>query len=431
MKSIVQRINCIPYNEKAFTWIKLITITGGAQLIVQIIGLVSGIMVIRLLPTYEYGLYTLANTMLGTMTVLADGGISLGVMSQGGKVWQDKGKLGVVLATGLDLRKKFAIGSLLIAIPFLLYLLRHHNASWLMSFLIIVSLIPAFFTALSGSLLQIAPLLNQDIGPLQKNSVISNIARLALTFIMLFAFPWAFIAVLAAGMAQFWANLNLKKISAAYADWKQAPNPGVRIEILSVVKRTLPGSVYYCLSGQINIWLISVFGSTSSIAQIGGLGRISMILSILGSLISVLVLPRFAKLANNADLLFKRLTQILTMLIVACIIIIGSTWVFSTEMLWILGKNYAHLETELVINIIGACIGTVCGVTYGLFVNRGWIINPIISISVNILSIIIGASLINLSTVKGILWLNIFVGVVVLIMNLIFITFKIKSVIKE
>ena len=57
-------------------WSKLISITASAQLIVQAVGFLSGILIIRLLPVQEYAYYTLANTMLGTMTILADGGIS-------------------------------------------------------------------------------------------------------------------------------------------------------------------------------------------------------------------------------------------------------------------------------------------------------------------------------------------------------------------
>ena len=96
MRELAQKFSNLARSEKAVTWFKLISITGGAQLIVQAIGLVSGIIVIRLLSTSEYGLYTLANTMLGTMIILADGGISAGVMAQGGKVWQDKNQLGIV-----------------------------------------------------------------------------------------------------------------------------------------------------------------------------------------------------------------------------------------------------------------------------------------------------------------------------------------------
>src|SRR4051794_12896030 len=106
MKLIAQNWYANPRYSRIFGWGKLITITGGAQAIVQGTGMLSGILIIRLLSTHQYAWYTLANTMLGTMTILSDAGISTGVMAQGGKVWQDKEKLGAVLATGLDLRRK-------------------------------------------------------------------------------------------------------------------------------------------------------------------------------------------------------------------------------------------------------------------------------------------------------------------------------------
>src|ERR1700712_1501298 len=135
MKNVGQSIYYSPKFKKSIEWVKLIAMTGIAQAVVQGLGLISGIFIIRLLPITEYAFYTLTNTTLGSLTVLADGGISVAVMSQGGKYWLDKEKLGVVVSTGLDLRKKFGIVSLLIAIPILFYLLRHHHASILFTIL--------------------------------------------------------------------------------------------------------------------------------------------------------------------------------------------------------------------------------------------------------------------------------------------------------
>ncbi len=98
MKDILIKFKQHPKYDTIVSWGKLISITGSAQIIVQAVGFASGILIIRLLPVQEYAFYTLANTMLGAMTVLSDGGISTGVMAQGGKVWEDKLKLGKVLA---------------------------------------------------------------------------------------------------------------------------------------------------------------------------------------------------------------------------------------------------------------------------------------------------------------------------------------------
>ncbi|CAN5429587.1 hypothetical protein BH11BAC3_BH11BAC3_05960 [soil metagenome] len=410
MRGLVQNISSTSKIEKTVTWLKLISITGGGQIIVQVVALLSGILVIRLLPTQEYGLYTLANTMLGTMVILADGGISSGVMSEGGKVWKSKEQLGVVLATGLDLRRKFAIGSLLVAIPVLLYLLRHHGASWMVAILLLLCLIPAFFTALSGTILQIAPKLNQDILPLQKNGVISNVIRFIL-ILFLFIFPWAFVAILAAGVAQIWTNVNLRKISAAFADVNQKPDLKIRNEILKLVKRVLPGSIFYCLTGQITIWLISIFGNTSSVAQVGALGRLGMTLTVFSAIFSTLVLPRFARLPDNKNILIKKLVLIQIALFGLGIVIVGVTYLFPGEILWILGKGYNNLQKELVLSMAGNCLGLVAGASFGIATIRGWAINPLVQIPAICLAITGGVLLIDISNLMGVLKFNLFIYV--------------------
>lgn len=427
MKAIVHKIKDHPNKERVVSWIRLITITGSAQLIVQALGLLSGIIIIRLLPTHEYALYTLANTMLGTMTILADGGISSGVMSLGGKVWQDKKALGIVLATGLDLRRKFAIGSLLIAVPFLFYLLRHHDASWGMTILLILSIIPAFYTALSGTILQIAPKLNQDIVPLQKNGILSNAARLGLIF-TLFIFPWAFIAVLSSGVAQLWTNQNLKKISRGYADWKQLPDRAMRAEILVFVKRLLPGSIFFCVSGQITIWLISFFGNTTSVAQIGALGRLGMTLSVVSVLLSTLVIPRFARLPDEKGLLLKKILQLQLGLFAIGLMIMVVVFLFPSQILWVLGKEYRNLQSELILSMAGNCIGLVAGMSFGLATIRGWALHPLIQIPATLAAIVAGILLIDISTLTGILKFNIFVFVVEILMSYINFAVRISKI---
>jgi len=349
----------LPYNQKykkSLEWFKLIAMTGAAQATVQALGLISGILIVRLLPTKEYAFYTIANTMLGTMTLLADGGISAGVISQGGKVWNDRHKLGSVIVTGLELRKKFAIASLIVATPILLFLLKHNGASWLMCILIVLSLIPAFLAALSDSLLEVAPKLLQDIGNLQKNQISANIGRFFMLVIFLFLFPWTYIAILASGIPRIMANIRLRKISAPYADLNEKSDPVARKEILTLVKRIMPGAIYYCFSAQITIWLISLVGSTTAVARVGALGRLTMVLSLFSVMFSTLISPRFARLPNNRTILFPRFIQIQIGLLMLSALIISCVWMFSSQLLWILGKNYANLQHEVLLSMIGGCL---------------------------------------------------------------------------
>jgi O-antigen/teichoic acid export membrane protein len=420
MKNKLNKFKEHPQYDKVLNWAKLISITGSAQIILQAVGFVSGILVIRLLPTQEYALYTLANTMLGTMTVLSNAGISTGVMAQGGKVWQDKEKLGAVLATGLELRKKFAVGSLIISIPILVYLLLHNNASWLMAIMIVLSLIPAFYAALSDTLLEIVPKLHQSILPLQKNQVTVAVGRLLLSGLSLFVFPWTFVAILASGIPRMYGNIKLKKISDSFMDTDQKSDPVVREDILKVVKRILPGAIYFSLSGQITIWIISLFGNTTSLAQLGALGRIAVLFTLFSTVIGTLVVPRFSRLGNNKSQLIRLYTQILFVSMLLMFGVAFLAYLFSNQILWILGDGYSSLNVELFLNIIIACGTVISGISFSLYSSRGWTINPLIPILKNVIVIVICCFALDLSTLLGALYLNLILVVTSAIINVLF-----------
>jgi len=418
MKAIIQHLKAPQQRAKFLEWGKLVTITGSAQVLVQALGFVGGILVIRLLPTQEYALYTLANTMVGTMLLLADGGIATGVMSQGGRVWQSREQLGTVLATGLELRRKFATASLLLALPAMLYLLRHHGASWPMTIFISVALVPAFFTTLSGTLLEIAPKLHQRIAPMQRFQVESSMGRVALLSLSLVVCPWAPVAVLAGSIPQLWSNWRLRKLTTAYADSSQPADPEVRREILSKVKRLLPDAIYYCFACQFAVWLISFYGSTAAVAQLGALGRLAVALSLFTTLFAALVLPRFARLGDQPAQLLRYFTRLVAGLLALSACLVAGTWLLSTPILWVLGKQYAGLTPELVLMMIGKCLSMVASLTFLLCTSKGWIINPLVSIPISLLSIGCGVLFIDITSLQGIFKLDIFVAAVQLLMHI-------------
>jgi O-antigen/teichoic acid export membrane protein len=413
--------------SKTIYWGKLISITGGAQILVQGIGLICGILVIRLLPVKEYAWYTIANTLLGTMSILADAGVTASVMAQGGKFWQDKIKLGAVLETGMHIRKQFAVRSLLISTPILIYLLVHNNASILSAVLIAASLIPAFLAELSDSLLEIPPKIHQDIVPLQKNQVAVTILRLLLSAFALFIFPFTFIAILASGISRMWGNIQLRKIAKRYVAKKQAIDPVLRLEILKFVRRILPHAIYYCSSGQITIWIISIYGSASSVAQAGALSRLAVMFILFRSLIDTLVIPRFARIPNNRKLLLTRYLQINGGLFALFLIIIIFISILPSQILWVLGNQYAGLQHELVICMASACVGTLAGALFHLNARRGHVINPLFAIPINIATIICCVLILNISTLSGVLYLSLIVELVQLLMNFLYGFIKISK----
>ena len=408
-------------------WSKLIVKVGSAQVLLQVIGVLSGILIIHQLTTHEYALYTLANTMVGTITILADGGISLAVMAEGGRIYLDKERLGTVLVTGLQLRRIFAILTLVIVIPVLFYLLYTHDAGLPFAIFTTLAIIPAFFAALSDSLLEVVPKLHQDIDPLQKNQINAGLGRLVMISASLFVFPFAYIAILMNGIPRWWANIKLKKIAAKYADFSQEPDPVVRKNILTIVKRTLPEMIYYCVSGQITIWLLSIFGTTNNIAEIGAIGRLSSLVGLFTTLISILIIPRFSRFDGSAAALLKRFIGIFLVVSVLGAGIVLFSYLFSPQLLWILGKKYYGLDYYLVLNFAASAVTLVASTLFLLYSSKGWIINPVILIPLNVALLAAGIFLFNLSTLKGVLYLNIYIAFTQLLTHLVFALYKISK----
>lgn len=414
-------------NVKVNTWIKLIAVAGSGQMIVQILSLASGILVIRLLSTREYAFYTIANTMLGTMTVLADGGIGAGVMAQGGKIWQDKDKLGTVLATGLHLRKIFAIGSLLVSIPILLFLLFKQNASIYEALIIVLTLIPAFYAALSDSILEIGPKLHQAIKKLQYNQVKVALIRLVFTVTSVFIFPWTAVLLLANGIPRIYGNISLRKIAYSFASKSQEVNDLIKKDILKVVKRMLPEICYYCLSGQLNIWLISLFGSTTALASLGALGRLAMLFTFFSTLFNILIVPRFARLPDQKHKMLRYVVFIFLgiMFISGAAILIS--YFFADNILLILGNKYLGLHKELILSVINSCVSILSGSFFSLLISRGWAIHPVPYILINIITTIVAALTLNVSSLQGVLYFNISISVVQSIVLIGYCLYKINS----
>lgn len=416
----LDRIKRHQHFDRSVNLIKLISIVGSTEAILKVIGFISGILIVRMLPVQEYALYTLANTMLGTLVMFTDSGISNGVMALSGKVWKDPKKLGIVLATGLDLRKKFAFIALIIATPIIIYLLLKNDASWLSAILILLSLIPAFYAALSDSLLEITPKLHQDISTLQKNQLIIGFGRLMLTVLTIFIFPWTAVIILASGIPQIYGNHRLKTINKKFVDSHQKSDPKIRKEILKIVTKILPNVIFYALSGQIVIWILSVFGNSTDLASIGALGRFAALMAFFTTMSGTLFLPRFSRLEENKETLLKYFLFFQLILFLAAGLILLIVFLFPNQMLWLLGTSYSSLSSELFLIMLSNCIGLITAMTGNLIGSRGHFLNPIFVIALNLGAVIMAYFIWDLTTLRGILYYSIFYQIISLIVNYIF-----------
>ncbi|MCC9599951.1 hypothetical protein LOC67_05210 [Stieleria sp. JC731] len=396
---MLTRIQASPYAARISDWGRLLSVTISGQLAVQAIAFCCGIMVIRLLSIEQYALYTLANTMLSTMGCIADSGVTTGVVSQGGKVWRDRTRLGVVLATGMNLRRKFAAACILVSAPILILLFQKHGASWTMTATMIAVIIPTFLVSLSTKIFEVAPKLHQSIKPLQNSLIGTGLLRMVMTAGFLITAPFGFLAILATGISQLFCNWRYRQLSLRYADFHQTEDPTVRSNIMRIVKRSFPGAIYISFLGQINIWLISFFGSTDAVAQIGALGRLALLIAVFQSVFNILIVPRFSRLPIESPVILTRFFQVQTLLWICGAGIVVAVGLLPDQLLWLLGDQYAGLNHELILMAIICAITLIRFGIQSLNSARGFVMNPWIFMPLNLTIVTAGYALFPPTTV--------------------------------
>ena len=377
--------------------------TGAIQLIVQAIGFAGGIVVIRLLSMGEYATYTILYAALGTLSALADAGIASTVMAQAGRHGGDSARVSSIVVTGLAYRRRFSLLVGGIALPVLLYLLHRQGESWVLSALGLLSVALAFLATAATAVLEVPFKLQQRVMPLQWAQLQANALRTALVATALWLQPTAALAVLCAALAQWWLNHRLRAMLATQVDRSSAVDRDAATAIRRNMWRTLPGALYYCIAGQLNVWLLTLFGSTASIAQIGALGRLAMLFTIVQVTVSMIVLPRFARQPEARDTLLRSYLKVTAALFALGTALTVAAWLFPQPLLWILGGDYSMLGNEVALMTLSGALGLIGASLYAMNNVRGYLppawVPPVLGISHTAVLMV----LLDVSTVHGVL----------------------------
>src|SRR5206468_6388230 len=127
------------------------------QATVQLIAFSSGILLVRWLPQHEYAFYTIANAMQAALMLLADIGISVGLVSIGGRVWQDRHRFGQLINTALAVRRKLGALAIVVVTPILCFLLVKNGASFSYTAILTAAVLAGLLLQLSLGVLGVVP----------------------------------------------------------------------------------------------------------------------------------------------------------------------------------------------------------------------------------------------------------------------------------
>jgi len=408
-----------PILRRAFYHARIVGNFALVQAVVQIIGFLSGILLVRWLPQQEYAYFTIANTMQGTINLLADIGISVGLISIGGRVWQDRHRFGELINTGLGVRRKLGAFAILIITPVLYFMLIKNGAPFLYALTLIAVVLAGLLIQFSLGVLGVVPRLRADVSRIQVIDFTGAIVRLILLVGLAYVFLLnAGVAVAVASATLLLQYAMLRHYAVRVVDLSAAENPEDRRTIMDLVRKLAANTVFYCFQGQITVFLISFFArQVSSVAEVGALGRLAMIFSVLTNLLTNVFVPAFARCQDKRKLRWLYLGIVGGVTAFSLSIIFGA-WIFPGEFLLVLGNKYAHLHRELLLMIGGAVFAALTGTFWALNASKAWVAGAWLYIPLTLVTQIALIPYTDFSSVTGVLTFNLLSAIPNLLLNI-------------
>jgi hypothetical protein len=272
---------------------------------------------------------------------------------------------------------------------------------------------------LSIGVLSVVPRLRSDVSRIQTIDLSGALARFLALAVLMYLFLNGAVA-LAVGSAtlllQYWM---LRAYVARVIDVRAPENPEDRAAMVGFIKSQAANAVFFCVQGQITVFLISIFGrQVSSIAEVGALGRLAMIFAVLSHLLANVFAPAFARCQNVRQLRWQY-AAIVGAVAAFSLAIIGGAVFFPREFLFVLGNKYAHLERELLLMVAGAVITAMASTLWSLNAAKAWIAGSWLYIPLTLTTQLALIPMTDFSSVSGVLTFNLISAIPSLLLNLV------------
>lgn len=380
-----------------------------SQGITTIGNMLYGFLCIRLLPMEEYAKFVVVFSIQASLMILLDVGISGTFVPLIG----DRIDNNQLIADYLASLRQVAHWLFAIAVPITIFgyplLVRNRHWSWqTVTAMVVIVLVSAWFARV-GAAYGAVLIVRRDRSRWYQAQMVASFGALALLGLFVLA-HWltAFAAILiSVGRVIVTAAIYYTRAQKLLGV-KGVPSREKRSTAIQLSLPAVPSVIYYALGGQISVFLITYFGRTSAVASVGALGRLGQIFALLTPINGILVEPYFARLPRQ-QLKSHYLMAVCGAGACGAGLVVFAR-VFPGLFLWVLGPKYAGLQTEVVLVMVSGAIGLLGGVVAAINGSRRFIYYSFV-LADNIATLILQAIYIwrvDLSTVKAVLWFNIF-----------------------
>lgn len=388
---------------------------------VQGVSFVSSVIIIRTLSTENFALYALTYAGLGICQAISDGAISQAVLTLGGRIHEDSGALSDMMATARRLMMENVCLAGLLVIPLWFWTAYRHSGGVLgLGTLAALILITSAFQV-SGNTYKSLLFLRSEISYVQISETVAAILRLIVIAATIPIFPNPVWAVGSGVIIDSIRTLYLKHRCLRFFKAGGTYDEATAKEIRTFTFRLLPTTIYRAFSSQILLFLLSIVGTTSSVAGAGVLGRIQQVFAVVPSFVASLMAPHIAREQKSpavANLTWKYTALSLLMPLSIAMPLLLFPGLLSLAF----GSDYSGFEKETQIFSLACSLGVAAAGVASCSNARKWLISPWLVIPIHLTAMISAILIFGSSNVMDYARTQLVVSAVMLLINLCWMT---------
>lgn len=376
-----------------------------AQMAVQGLGVAAGLVLVNIMPVREYALYALALSVLTFVSIASDLGISNALVYFRRETRKAAAAFMPYALSALEIRRVLTLAAFGAAGAFMWNAAAGQGFAALEILAALAAVLAALWLQLQASLNLLLLRLAQAYRASYVAEAAGNLGRLLGAIAMglsALTTAWAGVAVGALGAVLSW---RLSERALASQAGQEATSPISRTHYRGILRYVFPmaaSGLYFAFQAPLMVWLSSYFGNAENIAQVGALGRLSILFGVLLGFVGTVVMPRLADVTDDR-LYRQRCLACWGILIPAGLVMFAAAAAVPHWLLWLLGPNYAGLERELLLVVLTSVVTLWGGFAVAVNNARGWVrwqsvvLMPYIAVQVGLVMRL------DLSTTSGVL----------------------------
>lgn len=357
--------------------LRQIATVGGVESLGVAVGGVSGLLIVNVLPKDQYAAYTFLAACMMLVLGVTDLGLAHCCMPVVGQ--RSNEVPWVVGACQQVFRKRWLLLGLglLLVVPYWFLTSRQHGwfgpAYFLASALMLTVVLLALREHYGGTILVILG----HIPSLNRIGFTSSLVRITFvgTVLLLPTTSWTVAGVVAATAATsivsvmfFRHEFRVHEIGDSRLDADDARR--VDAQVIQIAKPLVLPAIFYQVQGVVTVFLVSLFGTSNMMAEVGAFGRLSMVLIVVDRVTGILLFPAIARSPTGTRLQSIVLRAHLAYLCTMGLALLTSIY-FPQYWILLLGSKYSSLTPLVWMVFLSSMLQSASGFAFRSLTVRG------------------------------------------------------------